>query len=240
MTFADRPSRTLRWTVMALMSVTVMGCDFKGDPLETMGVRAPAPDEFRVIARKPLQLPPSATLPEPTPGAPSPLEPDPNQDAIVALLGTSDTVVTSVPGGDPSEGEQLLLRAANTAAANREIRTQLEEDTRQAAAEAEDGPYQPPSLLELLSLDGDEEGPDPDTLIDPITESQRLQRAGVASPNDPRAEPLPEPEVAAEGAPSEFPRVGTNQRPSNTLSTLLPPETEDATGDAGENGATTE
>ncbi|MEM1384760.1 MAG: DUF3035 domain-containing protein [Pseudomonadota bacterium] len=195
-------------------AVLVAGCETVGDPLEAMGARVPAPDEFRVIARKPLQLPVSASLPEPQPGVPSPLEPNPSQDAIAALIGTDGTLPVAVPGGQqPSQSEELLLQAANAAASDREIRVQLEEDQIAAEEAKAEGPYEPPTLLELLTF-SDEEQADPETLLEPVAESQRLQREGIAAPNDPSAAPPEEDgETAPEGA-QQFPVAGTSDRPS--------------------------
>jgi hypothetical protein len=46
------------------------------------------PDEFAVLPTEPLQMPESfASLPEPTPGAPNRVDPNPEADAIAALGG---------------------------------------------------------------------------------------------------------------------------------------------------------
>jgi hypothetical protein len=164
---------------LTAMLLALSACGTIGSPLEALGARIPPPDEFRVIARKPLEMPATATLPVPRPGAPSPLDPDPHRDALQALMGTSGSpVVTTI---EPSAGEQVLLSSANAAAASSEIRVQLEEDRIQEAAAK---PYEPPSLGELLGFSGGEKL-DESELLDPVAESQRLQREGYVTPVDP-------------------------------------------------------
>ncbi len=109
---------------MTAMLLALSAC---GNPLEALGAKIPPPDEFQVIATKPLVMPATAALPDPRPGAPSPLDPDPHREAVQALLGTSASPVEST--SPPSAGEQILLSSANAAAASSEIRVQLEEET---------------------------------------------------------------------------------------------------------------
>ena len=166
---------------LTAMLLALSACGAIGNPLEALGAKIPPPDEFQVTVRKPLVMPASATLPEPRPGVPSPLDPDPHRDALRALFGTSGSPVVSNIA--PSAGEQILLTSANAAAASSEIRVQLEEERiREEAAK----PYQPPSLGELLSGRKSEKL-DESELLDPVAESQRLQRQGYLTPVDPNA-----------------------------------------------------
>lgn len=178
----DRALRVAAGAGLAAALLALAGCGGNNNPLKAISGSIEAPDEFQVIARKPLEMPPSAQLPEPRPGTPSPLDPNPQRDAVAALLGASGAPAAAAAG--PSAGEQVLLSSANAAAASREIRVQLEQDK----VEAEAGkPYQPPSLGELLSGGSKEEKIDEAEMLDPIAESQRLQREGVRTPSDPEA-----------------------------------------------------
>ena len=166
---------------LTAMLLALSACGSIGNPLEGLGVKIPPPDEFQVIARKPLVMPTAATLPVPRPGAPSPLDPNPHRDALQALFGSSGSPVVSTI--EPSAGEQILLSSANAAVASSEIRVQLEEDRiREEAAK----PYEPPSVGELLGLSKGEKL-DESELLDPVAESQRLQREGYVTPVDPNA-----------------------------------------------------
>ncbi len=176
---------------LTAMLLALPACGTFGNPFEAFG-KIPPPDEFQVIARKPLVMPATATLPEPRPGAPSPLDPDPHRDALQALLGTSGSPVVSTIA--PSAGEQVLLTSANAAVASSEIRVQLEEDKIQEEAKK---PYQAPSLGELLTGKKSEKL-DEAELLDPVAESQRLQREGRVTPVDPNAAP----EVEEEEVPN--------------------------------------
>lgn len=197
------PSR-LSLAAAAVALLALGGCDRIGNPFVVLGSKPPAPDEFQVITRKPLRMPATAALPEPRPGAPSPLEPDPNRDAVVALLGSG--AAPQAPGR--SRGEQALLSAADVAASNPEIRQTL-------AVEGERGnpnePYEPPSIFEVF---GAYEAP-PEDVIDPAEESRRLQREGVAAaPIDPADRPVIEEEEEVE-VPSPYPEVGVDRRQNN-------------------------
>jgi Protein of unknown function (DUF3035) len=186
------------------------GCDRIGNPFVVLGSKPPAPDEFQVITRKPLIMPPSVALPEPRLGEPSPLEPTPNRDAELALLGTaSGPAVTGT-----SQGEQALLSAADVAASNPEIRETL------ALEELDSNePYEPPSIFELFST---VEAP-PEDAIDAAAEARRLQAEGVAAaPIDPADRPVIEEEVVVEEV-SQYPEIGAGRRPDNRpLSTVEP------------------
>jgi DUF3035 family protein len=177
-----------------LLSLSACG---GGNPLDALGARIPPPDEFQVVASAPLVMPTSGTLPVPRPGAPSPLTPDPLGDAERALLGTSaDTTVATAP----SSGERALLSSANAAAASSEIRVQLEEDKTKEAAKK---PYEAPSLAELLGGKKTEKL-DEKELLDPVAESQRLQREGQLTPVDPNAENVSE-DAVVEPPRAEYP-----------------------------------
>ena len=206
--------------------LALMGCDQIGNPLDLMQ-RPPPPDEFQVIARKPLRMPSSLELPEPRLGAPSPLEPDPNADAVAALYGS---VTPTTPAGapdatalaaaaastgpaTPSVGEQALLSATGTTARVAEIRPILdEEQDRGVSAE----PYEPPSVAELLGLSDDSVK----DALDPAAESRRIQSEGIArAPVDPddKGDVVRRDEEEAETNTQLYPVVGARGVPQNTL-----------------------
>lgn len=159
---------------LGLAIMATSGCGKDGNPFAP-----PPPDEFAVIKRKPLQMPPRLGLPQPNPGAPSPLDIDPNREAEIALLGrplperTTQSVSTS---------EQVLLRSADAASASSDVRVQLEQE------EAETGPYEPPTVFELLGMSGPG-GEDDPSRLNPEQEARRLQAEGVIAPSDPDAPP---------------------------------------------------
>lgn len=209
-------------TAALLAVLALAGCSQIGDPIEAIGARRPAPDEFKVVPRKPLVVPPTlaqaTALPTPDPGRPSPLEPDPAADAVAALTGTTatprPTATTSI-----SAGESALLSAADAASSNPEIRTQLESDRLAAETADANEPYEPPSLVELFfGKDEEEEALDPAIALDAIAESQRLQREGVAAPNDPLAAAPTEADAAVKEAPRPtYDTLQTGRRPPSPI-----------------------
>ena len=173
--------RFSRVALILAAAMTVASCDTIGNPLEVIGGKRSSPDEFAVLARKPLQMPRTTSLPEPRLGERSALEPDPEADAVTALMGGP----VSQSNEPASAGEAALLSAANASQEQSEIRNVLALDEQSSES---GGEYTPPSVFELFSDDGPSvpQG----ELIDPTAESQRLQVEGVApTPVDPRAEP---------------------------------------------------
>jgi len=203
-----KTKRLLTRSVIAVSLLTLAACDTIGNPFEVLGRKTPAPDEFQVVARKPLVMPNSTRLPEPRLGERSPLEPNPSQDAITALLGTPSAPIVAQSGG-----EAALLAAANASAADGDIRARVEEDRRE---EDVNKPYEAPTLLELLDGDKDEEFPD---TLNAEAESRRLQSEGVsAAPINPNDRPGLRPKTA-ESAEEQLFYETDDGKPQNTLPT---------------------
>ncbi|MEM1276793.1 MAG: DUF3035 domain-containing protein [Pseudomonadota bacterium] len=210
-------SRTcLKMLTICLGLAGVTACSSVGNPFDALSKKKPSPDEFAVVARSPLVLPPSQSLPEPTPGTPSPLEPNPQQDVIVALTGASDEELVSQ---QTSAGEAALLSSANAAAASSEVRVQLEQDEIDLE---ENQPYEPPSIAELFLGEGEREI-DQATLLDPDREARRLQTSGIITPVNPNeAPPTPEAEESADdGRAYSYDTSQTGGRPNNTIKSQL-------------------
>ena len=193
--------------LVALM-LALGGCDRVGDPLQALGAGIPAPDEFQVMQYEPPVVPDAYDLPEPQPGAPSPRAPNPQRDAVAAILGPG-AVGASTAG--PSAGEQVLLSSADAASTSGDIRVQLEQDRARAEAAEE---YEPPTLWQLFGFASDEEELDESQLIDPVAEAERLQGEGLATPVDPEAEARA---AAAEEEESRPRRMITGRLPNNKI-----------------------
>ncbi|MEM8841052.1 MAG: DUF3035 domain-containing protein [Pseudomonadota bacterium] len=189
-------------------ALLISGCDSISGPFEAF-TKKPTPDEFAVVSRAPLVMPGNDNLPEPKPGMPSPLDPNPQEDAIRALVGTSQPTQN---WSETSQGEEVLLTSANAAAATSEIRVQLEQD---AIESEQKKPYEPPSLSELLFGSSTDENIDPDDLLDPNSESRKLQTEGLNTPVDPFEDP-PEVEQEREDVQAAY-ETGGGARPENKL-----------------------
>lgn len=149
-----------------IAATAVTGCSRLGSPLETLTGEIPAPDEFRVVTRKPLNMPGSPNLPEPRLGERSPLEHDPGGDARALLTGNrSGSAATA------GAGEEALVSAATARASSSVAGASLAE--REARID-KNKPYEAPTLLELINNDGRKA----EDVLDPNIEARRL-RTGV-------------------------------------------------------------
>ncbi len=107
-----RTNLMLRVATIALAGSMLAGCG--------LGSSSPSgPDEFTVVGRAPLVIPPESDLRPPRPGEPRPQEIDPANRAMRALFPRG----TKVPP-KPSEGEQTLLDHVGTGA-NADIRSNV-------------------------------------------------------------------------------------------------------------------
>jgi len=92
----------------ALMAASLIGAAGLGGCQSTsraLGLSKVTPDEFRVVTKAPLILPPDYSLRPPAPGEPRPQELQPESAARTALLGQRDAETRS-------DGEKLLVTKA--------------------------------------------------------------------------------------------------------------------------------
>ena len=128
--FAGR--MTVRAAMVLLAAGTLTGCG--GDSIrEALGYNKNAPDEFAIVTKAPLIVPPNFALRPPQPGA-TRAQASPQRTAETALFGSEST--GSVSGGQivtaslPSEGEQTLLANAGAGDADPQIRAVVNAETR--------------------------------------------------------------------------------------------------------------
>lgn len=96
-------------TALALLSAAAAGgC---GTLAKTFGSDTSSPDEFRVVTKAPLIIPPEYNLRPPRPGDPRPQELTAAQRAQRAILGSTEA-------SGLSQGEQLLVAKAGTVLPN--------------------------------------------------------------------------------------------------------------------------
>ena len=87
----------------------VSGC---AEVRDAAGLAKKSPDEFQVMARPPLSLPPNFTLTPPTPGAPPPQSGSADQQAKAKILGRAPQNTATKPApADLSAGESALYSA---------------------------------------------------------------------------------------------------------------------------------
>src|ERR1700742_2445477 len=87
---------------LAALGMGLSGCQSAG---KALGVTKVTPDEFRVVTKAPLVVPPDYSLRPPAPGQPRPQELEPESAAREALLGQSQAQ-------SRTEGEKLLAAKA--------------------------------------------------------------------------------------------------------------------------------
>ena len=97
---------------LAASLVTLAGCS---GVRQAVGAEKVAPDEFRVVTKAPLELPPEYNLRPPQPGQPRPQDLLPSDLSDTALYGYGDT-------SNASDAERLLLAKAGVARATPAIR----------------------------------------------------------------------------------------------------------------------
>ncbi|MGC1302046.1 MAG: DUF3035 domain-containing protein [Caulobacteraceae bacterium] len=97
---------------LVVAGVALSGCHTVGGAISNAKL---APDEFRVVTKAPLVVPPEYALRPPTPGEPRPQELQPESQARQALLGQREAI-------NRSEGEVLLANRAGAAKADPLIR----------------------------------------------------------------------------------------------------------------------
>ena len=119
-----------RVAVAGTLALAVGACDsFR----EELGLTKQQPDEFSVVTKPPLILPPDYTLRPPQPGAPRPQELAPQQQARAALAraGQTDSDRSRRPtsAGPASTGELALLQQAGAVGADPAIRRIVNEET---------------------------------------------------------------------------------------------------------------
>lgn len=138
---------------------------------ETLGLTKQSPDEFRVVSRAPLSMPPDYNLRPPTPGAPRPQEGTPRDQAQQAVLGIAPDAIPPIGQGEESEaaqssGESALLQSAGATGVDPNIRQLVDTETAEDEADSK-------TLADTLVFWRE---PEPyGTVVDPAAEQKRLQ-----------------------------------------------------------------
>lgn len=106
----------LKLSAIALLGLSVTGC---ATASKRLGLTKSAPNEFNILTKAPLVVPPEYNLRPPAIGEASAENNYSQKAARQALLG-------SVDDAEPSEGEIMLMREAGVGRANREIRLEID------------------------------------------------------------------------------------------------------------------
>ena len=150
-----------------LAAAGLAGCDTAS---KAFGLSKVTPDEFRVVTKAPLTLPPDYSLRPPAPGEPRPQELQPESAARQALEGTREADVRS-------DGEKLFVQRAGADRADPLVRYVVDDEFGNLAHKDKSfadyvmfwkrgQPITPASALG---------NPNDTQPIDPATEEKRLQ-----------------------------------------------------------------
>lgn len=170
---------TLRLLMVAGLALAVSACGtgFR----DQLGLTKQSPDEFRVVSRAPLTLPPDYNLRPPEPGAPRPQVGTSAQQAERAVFANAQGGVQQA-SAPRTAGEQALLQAAGAPQADPNIRLIVDRETKQINAESD-------RFVDALVFWNSQ--PPAGTLVDPVAERRRLQE-NAALGQSPTTGPTPQ------------------------------------------------
>ncbi len=155
----------------------VAGC---GNTRQMLGLDKNTPDEFKIVSRAPLSLPPDYALRVPEPGAQQRGEQSVPQRAIAAITGTSPAAVSKsvnpAATDSPDPGESALLKRVGADRAQPDIREVVQRESSTLIAEDQ-------TFLDSLMFWRTPEDRSP--VVDAQREAQRLrENAALGKPAD--------------------------------------------------------
>lgn len=170
-------SRTL-----ALLALALLPACSSGTVKNTLGLERAAPDEFRVVSRPPLSVPPQFNLRPPANGEAAPGQTPASKQAealmrgqsapggeVTLTPGSADTAVVPVTSSSmpSSSAESEFLKRAGADKADRGVRDKLAEDHMVRQQEEEDA-----SWWDILSTSPKKKDP----MVNAKKESDRIQK----------------------------------------------------------------
>ena len=164
--------RVVYLAALAAVTVSLAGCD---SLRQAAGLTKSSPDEFAVVTKAPLIIPPDYNLTPPKPGAAPTNQISPTQEAEGTLYGQSPP--TSTAKGPLSSGEQELLAKAGAAHSSNMIRQRIAADNK--AMQAADDSFTNQLLFGMAS-DHSQGAP-----LDADAEKQRLDHGNTGSATQP-------------------------------------------------------
>jgi len=146
--------------VVALSAGALSACS---ETKEQLGLTKTVPDEFTVVKRAPLAMPPEYSLRPPRAGAPRPQEQATSEEARTAVFGEEEQRQSA----EPTSAEEALLQQAGGNQADPEIREKLAEENESSSSKDE------PIGTKLLGIGGDSD--DDAETVDAAEEAERLR-----------------------------------------------------------------
>jgi hypothetical protein len=157
---------------VVMVGLGLVGCD---TTKQALGMTKVVPDEFRVVTKAPLVVPPDYALRPPSPGEPRPQELQPESQARVALMGQREAE-------QRSEGEKLLVAKAGADHADPLIRYVIDDEF--GAVAHKDRGFADRVMFwrkdkpetQKRPVSAEQAGADTSAPIDPTIESQRIAK----------------------------------------------------------------
>jgi hypothetical protein len=162
--------------VLLAAGLSLMSCNTIRD---AAGITKQPPDEFAVVTKAPLIIPPDFNLHPPKPGAAPLNQTSPTQTARAALYGDDTAAVAATIDGNYSQAEKMLLATSGAATADDSIRRLIAADN----SKAEDTGVLTDSLLF-----GGSDAPVGDKPVDADAEAARLAAAKTGGTSEKPAE----------------------------------------------------
>lgn len=121
-----KKQRSMSFSLLATLGVLALGLGLSGcaKTREAFGLNKSAPDEFAVVTRAPLSLPPDYGLRPPTPGVQRPQENAVKDEARRILVTSGGSKITETTAA-ASVGESALLSKAGAANVDPSIRQKV-------------------------------------------------------------------------------------------------------------------
>lgn len=152
--------KTKAVSLLLVALLAVGGCSNAKDKL---GLTKKAPDEFAVVKRAPLAMPPNYSLRPPRPGAPRPQEQSPDLEARQTVFGEGEGSYEAQATGN----DAAFLNKAGAANPDPSIRSKVDAET-ETLAEKEK-----PVVKRILGMDSPEEAPT--SVVNAKEEAARLK-----------------------------------------------------------------
>jgi len=178
-----RSRQLLHLALLCSVAAGISGCD---TIRSATGQDKAAPDEFAVVTKAPLVIPPEFNLRPPAAGASPTNQIAPTQAAQAALFNTDPATVAASLPATMSTGERYLLANAGVQNADPAIRQEIAADGASMRAADE-------SFTNTILFGGST--PSGTAPVDADAEARRIdaQKAGGTAASPPAATPLPPP-----------------------------------------------
>ena len=179
---SERSKQIWRLAALAGLALSLAGCD---TIRSAAGISKDSPDEFAVVTKAPLIVPPDFNLRPPRPGAAPTNQVSPTGAAQAALFSDDPNAVQNSLGGGYSAEEKLILANSGGAVADHSIRQELASDEKSM-----EGSNQ--SFTDEVLFGGSAK-PDAGHSVNADAEKQRLDAAKAAGQTTPGAgQPQPQ------------------------------------------------